>query len=201
MSPRLNPQRFIAQWRRSSRLYQLLSWLTGGAFGAFLFIGAIAAIALVPALQPLWFVLPPLSLVYGFVWGWLGVRHIAERSGIVLNETVLERSVVWQWHLGLLASIPLFWLLVVLAFAVYGSFLALSTPHDALPPPSQLPPPPSPGAEAEPVQVGFVATTYVTLTVLGALFGRGMVALWSVVVALPHFVQELRFELNKGAWR
>ena len=154
---------------------RFLSWLVGGFCGALLCLGSPALLLFVPALVPLIFVLPPLGLIYGFVWGWLLVRRTARRSGILLNDHALEHAAPWQWHLGLLFGIPLCWLFVLVA-------LTVSVPSGEVTSSTPIPPPPTPDAaragEAEP----FLAATLSTLTVFSALVGRSTVALWAFAV-------------------
>ena len=157
--------------------YRFLSWLVGGFCGGTVCLVILAGLIVVPVLAPSVFVLPPLGLVYGFAWGWLLMRRVARRSGVALRDSVLERSVAWQWHLGLLLGIPLSWVLFFLA-------LAAAVRPGEVTSPMQIPPPPTPGAVSTPLPAYFLVTVLSTLTAVGALVGRSTVALWGVTVEL-----------------
>ncbi len=157
--------------------YRFLSWLAGGFCGALLCLFILAGLIAVPVLAPLVFVLPPLGLIYGFAWGWLLMRRVARRSGVALKDSVLERSVAWQWHLGLLLGIPLFWALffLILGAAIQPGELVSSM---------QTLPPPTPDAVSTPLPDPFFVDVLLTLAAVGALVGRSTVALWGVTVEL-----------------
>ena len=172
--------------------YRVLSWVVGGFCGALVCLLLVAGLVLVPVPFALALVALPLGLVYGFAWGWLLMRRAARRSGIRLQDNVLERAPVWQWHLGLLLGVPLSWLLTLIALTI------LVQPGEAtsLTP---VPPPPTPNALPAEASATSLTTVFVTLMALGAFVGRSTVALWGLAINPRRTLQGL-LPRQRGVW-
>lgn len=169
------------------------SWGVGGFCGGLLCLGSLVLLMLAPMLEPLVFVLPPAAMIYGFAWSWLLVRRVARSSGIPLENSSLEHAPPWQWHLGLLLGIPLFWLFMLVALTIFiqpGESVAAAS----------IPPPPAPDAARAGGSDSFLAIMLLSTTVFGALVGRSTVALWEFVAPLRRTMSGSQ-PIQKGVWR